>query len=84
MALDTRIKQAAINTALRHQLKNISSNKERVCRNLIDFGMQLSSHKVTYEEQSRLYQELFTLLSANHHPAANLESIRNWMFSTFL
>lgn len=85
MALDTKIKQAAVNTALRHQLKNLASSKERVCRNLIDFGIQLCSHSFTAAKQQQLYEELLNLLyRLETNPASGVDSIREWMNSTFL
>lgn len=58
MALESKIKQAALDTAIRYLLKNRQKSPARTARNLVEFAGTLSRRELTASYKAELSESL--------------------------
>lgn len=78
MSLDKKLKQAALNVALRHIIKNKEKSRERTCRNVIELGKELTTKEMDAGSLGSLYSEL--LASINQ---MDDEMLKEWVIQQF-
>lgn len=78
MVLDQRVKQAALNTGLKHLLRNGKKSRERICRNILELGASLCSKRVPEDRMAEFYEELL-----EHMQVMEFEELRAWVIARF-
>ncbi|MGL4737196.1 MAG: hypothetical protein ACRCW2_07020 [Cellulosilyticaceae bacterium] len=78
MSLDQKLKQAALNVALRHMTRSKAYGKERTCRNVIELGKELATKEINPAYGNSLYAELYEEIEG-----MDLETLRCWMIEKF-
>ena len=78
MVLDQRVKQAALNTGLKHLLRNGRKPRERICRNILELGGSLCGKKVPDERLAQYYAELLDRMQA-----MEFEELKAWVIAKF-
>ncbi|HEX3076416.1 MAG TPA: hypothetical protein VHQ24_06090 [Lachnospiraceae bacterium] len=78
MLLESKLKQAALRTAVDVSLKRIKKSPERCARNLIELGVTAYPKSITPKERQDLYQKLLEICKREDN-----EEAKTLFFNTF-
>lgn len=78
MKLESKLKRAALDTALSHLVKGSKKSPERIARNILDIVSSISNDTIDETQKSFFQKDLLKLLDKN-----NYEELRSWIIKTF-